>query len=230
MEIDKKITKLRKDRNMTQKELADFLNVTDKAVSRWESGVGNPEIELIPKIAKIFNVSTDYLLTDSNDKGNNKKIVSCKNNISLKATLLSIAVGIFLIAFIVFLSVFISAIVQYNAELAKATDRSPVGLSFALSELTDKTIEFAATQGVTITKESEAFVQWQTALLGKYTQHNNSFIYNLAPVLNNVVYVFLILAIVSVGSLVPLIIFQIKNIIKLKKDKKTKIKQPNYVG
>ena len=220
MDIGKKITKLRKDRNMTQKELADFLNVTDKAVSRWESGVGNPEIELIPKIATIFNVSTDYLLTDSNDRGSNKTNVSCKNNTSLKVTLLSIAVGIFLIAFIVFLSVFISAVVQYNAELAKATDQSPVGLSFALSELTDKTIEFAASQGVTITKESETFAQWQTALLDKYTQHHNEFTFNGAPIFNNGLYAFLVLAIIFLGLAVPSIIFQIKNIRKLKEDKK----------
>jgi len=48
---------------MTQVELAAKLNVTDKAVSKWESGYGNPDISLLQLIAKIFEVSTDYLLT-----------------------------------------------------------------------------------------------------------------------------------------------------------------------
>ena len=61
MEIGKKIAQLRKEKGFTQKEAADFLNVSDKAVSRWESGVGNPDMNLIPKIAKLFGVSTDYL-------------------------------------------------------------------------------------------------------------------------------------------------------------------------
>lgn len=61
MEIGKKIAQLRKEKGFTQKEVADFLNVSDKAVSRWESGVGNPDMNLIPKIAKLFGVSTDYL-------------------------------------------------------------------------------------------------------------------------------------------------------------------------
>lgn len=61
MKIGKKIAQLRKEKGFTQKEVADFLNVSDKAVSRWESGVGNPDMNLIPKIAKLFGVSADYL-------------------------------------------------------------------------------------------------------------------------------------------------------------------------
>lgn len=67
MDIGKKISQLRKEKGFTQKEVADFLNVSDKAVSRWESGVGNPDMNLIPKIAKLFGVSTDYLF-DSNEQ------------------------------------------------------------------------------------------------------------------------------------------------------------------
>ena len=52
---------------MTQKELAEILCVTDKAISRWESGIGNPDLNSLPKIAKIFNVSVDYLLSDTNE-------------------------------------------------------------------------------------------------------------------------------------------------------------------
>lgn len=67
LDIGGKIAKLRKERGFTQKDLADFLGVTDKAVSRWESGVGNPDISLLPKIAKLLGTSTDYLLSASDD-------------------------------------------------------------------------------------------------------------------------------------------------------------------
>ena len=60
----------------------------------------------------------------------------------------------------------------------------PVGQSFKMGDLVQKTIDFAASQGVEITKESETFVQWQTALLGKYTQHGTTFTFNGAAVID----------------------------------------------
>ena len=63
MEIGKRIAELRKERKWTQLELAEKLFVTDKAVSKWEQGLGCPEPSTIVEISKIFGVSTDYLLT-----------------------------------------------------------------------------------------------------------------------------------------------------------------------
>ena len=53
---------LRKAKGMTQKELAELLNVSDKAVSRWERDESMPDILLIPVLADIFEVSCDELL------------------------------------------------------------------------------------------------------------------------------------------------------------------------
>jgi transcriptional regulator with XRE-family HTH domain len=53
---------LRKQSNKTQEELAQALNVTNQAVSKWESGICCPDINLLPEIAKYFNVSVDELL------------------------------------------------------------------------------------------------------------------------------------------------------------------------
>lgn len=57
------IAQLRRRSGMTQAELARKLNVSDKAVSRWESGQGYPEITQFPALANLFGVSIDYLMT-----------------------------------------------------------------------------------------------------------------------------------------------------------------------
>ena len=56
------IAKLRKEQNMTQQQLAEKLNITDKAVSKWERGLSYPDITSISKIAKILNVDSSYLV------------------------------------------------------------------------------------------------------------------------------------------------------------------------
>jgi transcriptional regulator with XRE-family HTH domain len=60
--IGKLIMELRKSKKLTQKGLADILNVTDKAVSKWERGVGYPEITLIPELAEALDISVSELL------------------------------------------------------------------------------------------------------------------------------------------------------------------------
>ena len=53
---------LRRANGMTQKELAERLNVSDKSVSRWERDDGAPDLALIPVIAEVFGVTCDELL------------------------------------------------------------------------------------------------------------------------------------------------------------------------
>lgn len=73
------IAALRRANGMTQRELAERLNVSDKSVSRWECDDGYPDLSLIPVIAEIFGVTADELLRgerkvsvegDPNDSGN----------------------------------------------------------------------------------------------------------------------------------------------------------------
>lgn len=54
--------KSERKRGYTQKELAEKINVSDKAVSRWERDESAPDISLLPVLAKIFGVTTDELL------------------------------------------------------------------------------------------------------------------------------------------------------------------------
>lgn len=63
-----RITELRKKVNLTQAELGEKLNVTPQAVSKWENGLSEPDIETLKKMSEMFNVSLDYLLTGKKDK------------------------------------------------------------------------------------------------------------------------------------------------------------------
>lgn len=56
------ISSLRKEKGMTQLELAEKIRVTDKAVSKWERDLSFPDINSIPKLAEIFEVSVDDLM------------------------------------------------------------------------------------------------------------------------------------------------------------------------
>lgn len=56
------ISSLRKEKGMTQLELAEKMRVTDKAVSKWERDLSFPDINSIPKLAEIFEVSVDDLM------------------------------------------------------------------------------------------------------------------------------------------------------------------------
>lgn len=59
------IAELRRKQGLTQLQLAQKLNISDKAVSRWETGLGFPEITLLPALASVLGVAVDYLLTGS---------------------------------------------------------------------------------------------------------------------------------------------------------------------
>ena len=56
------ISTLRKEKGMTQLELAEKMGVTDKAVSKWERDLSFPDINSIPKLAEIFEISVDELM------------------------------------------------------------------------------------------------------------------------------------------------------------------------
>lgn len=57
-----RIRELRKERQLTQDELAGRLNLTKQAVSQWERGIREPGFETLEMIADFFNVDTDYLI------------------------------------------------------------------------------------------------------------------------------------------------------------------------
>ena len=65
MEFNKKLQQLRKEKGITQEELAKSLYVSRTAVSKWESGRGYPNLDSLKDIAKYFDISIDELLSNS---------------------------------------------------------------------------------------------------------------------------------------------------------------------
>lgn len=64
MTLSEKITMLRKQNGWSQEDLAEKLNISRQAVSKWESDASIPDLDKIIKMSEIFEVSTDYLLKD----------------------------------------------------------------------------------------------------------------------------------------------------------------------
>ncbi len=69
------LKEIRKQKNITQEELAEMLNVSRQAVSKWEAGNGYPETEKLLIIAKELNISLDFLFSDEPNTTEEKTIV-----------------------------------------------------------------------------------------------------------------------------------------------------------
>ncbi|MDO4563471.1 MAG: helix-turn-helix domain-containing protein [Clostridia bacterium] len=79
MKIGKLIFKLRKEKALTQLELARAIGVSDKAVSKWERGLGCPDVTLLGDISRFFGINIPQLLEgelnpNKSDAGNMKKL------------------------------------------------------------------------------------------------------------------------------------------------------------
>lgn len=71
--IGKKIRTLRKNKNLTQEQLAEVLSVTSQSVSKWENNVAAPDISLLPIIARFFGITMDELFNYRLDALNYKE-------------------------------------------------------------------------------------------------------------------------------------------------------------
>lgn len=127
MPLSEKIQTLRKEHNLTQEALADQLNVSRQALSKWELGASTPEADKIIQLSEFFNVTTDYLLKDVDIIQNNKKSINNPRVIILLSTafsLIGLIVGLAIgldgasIFYISFTNVSIGLIFQVWAVLA----------------------------------------------------------------------------------------------------------------
>ena len=89
--IGETIAYLRKQKNMTQNELAKKMNVTDKAVSKWERDLSCPDVNSISKLADVLGVSVEELLKAKKKDDSNTKL---KDLINLIFKAVALAMGI----------------------------------------------------------------------------------------------------------------------------------------
>ena len=97
MEFNEKLQALRKQKNLTQEELAEKLFVSRTAVSKWESGRGYPGIDSLKEIAKLFGVTIDELLS-----GNELLTIAEEDTKQIKTHFLDLAFGLLDICFVMF--------------------------------------------------------------------------------------------------------------------------------
>ncbi len=77
--VGKLLYDLRKEKCMTQKEVADKMNISDKTVSKWERGLGCPDVSLLSELSNIFGINIEKILQgdlsiNDTDGGNMKRI------------------------------------------------------------------------------------------------------------------------------------------------------------
>ena len=120
---------LRKERGMTQLELAEKMGVTDKAVSKWERDLSFPDVSSIPKLAEILGVSVDELMqvkAESKDDASKKKIDEIVD-VAFKGVALAMGIAVVVLS------------IMKQIEMESAITMLGIGLtSLAISSLSKK--------------------------------------------------------------------------------------------
>ena len=78
MTLGQKLKKLRANQGLTQKDLADELHVTFQTVSKWENDENEPDISTLRELARLYDVSVDYLISEDDPKEETKEVVEEK--------------------------------------------------------------------------------------------------------------------------------------------------------
>ena len=94
------ITSLRKEKQMTQLELANLKGVTDKAVSKWERDICYPDVNSLPKLAEIFGISVDELMKCKIEAKSEKMNINAMVQMIFKAVSLAMGVGVAVLSII----------------------------------------------------------------------------------------------------------------------------------
>lgn len=81
MRLNEQIAFLRKEKGITQEELANALGVSNQAVSKWENGQCCPDVQLLPEIARYFNISLDQLFDNKSALGDEELMLAVRSEI-----------------------------------------------------------------------------------------------------------------------------------------------------
>ncbi|QVY60973.1 helix-turn-helix domain-containing protein [Cytobacillus gottheilii] len=76
MEFGQRLRSLRKERKLTSKQLGEKFKLAESTISGYETGARKPDIELVKSFAHFFEVSTDYILGESNEREKEKKNIN----------------------------------------------------------------------------------------------------------------------------------------------------------
>ena len=94
------ITSLRKEKQITQLDLANLTGVTDKAVSKWERDIFYPDVNSLPKLAEIFGISVDELMKCKIEAKSEKMNINAMVQMIFKAVSLAMGVGVAVLSII----------------------------------------------------------------------------------------------------------------------------------
>lgn len=135
--IGKFIAEQRKLKGYTQKALAEKLNVTDKAVSKWETGKGYPDIEILEKLSQIFCVSINDILSgkiipqENKEKEADKNLVEeikNTNKIRKKGRMIALVLSIISLIASVFAIYQVVTAEKYEAKAMEIYSKTPVSV------------------------------------------------------------------------------------------------------
>lgn len=112
--IASNIIELRTRAGMTQLELAEKLNYSDKSVSKWERAEALPDVIVLRNIADIFGVTVDYLMRPHDPEEKISIVDSVKSTIPYQIIMAITAVGIFTVATILFIIFWLRGIIYWQ--------------------------------------------------------------------------------------------------------------------
>ncbi len=152
------IKEMRRKKFLTQKQLAKQLNISDKAVSKWEVGDSYPDISLLKPIAELFEISVDELLSCKLDSKRQK------TEITKKLILFNIASNILLVAILI---VFLL--------LSKIQTTNTSSIAFAINDLeTFTSVVLITTILITVSFGTYNFLQYRKYERGKKDEEINN--------------------------------------------------------
>lgn len=111
--VAENITRLRTSMDLTQAQLGEMLNYSDKSISKWERGESVPDVFVLKKIADLAGVTVDYIITPHSDDEEVKVEKNSGRRYSRRFITLTVLAGIWALAVLLFVVLWIAGIVNW---------------------------------------------------------------------------------------------------------------------
>lgn len=123
------ISSLRKEKQMTQKELADILHVSDRTISKWENGRGLPELSTLLPLCEALDISINELLNGEKLSQEIKVEETIKNTIEYSETKIKKSKKGFLIILSIIILFFVSIFTLFGIDVSRMNNNEPIFFS-----------------------------------------------------------------------------------------------------